>query len=156
MLFLQRSAWLILLSLTLTLGACGIVPKVGLEQPRVFVDDFQVVDTTLSGIKGLITLEIENPNDVSINAKGLDYSFSVGGQRLIRGQNEERMSIPALGRSTIQLPVRLSYLDLLEAIPKLATEGATDYLVEGSVKTGLFSIPFSKTGNLRLPSLLAP
>ena len=152
----QRPALLFLVLLTLALGACGVIPKVGLQEPRVFVDDFQIVDTTLTGIKGLITLEIENPNDVSIDAKGMDYSFSLGGQRLIQGQNEARMSIPALGRNTIELPVRLSYLDLLEAIPKLATEGATDYLVEGSVKTGIFSIPFSKEGILRLPSILAP
>ena len=120
-------------------------------QPTVLVDDIEIEDASLSGLTALLTLNIDNPNKFDLNAKGLDYTMSLAGVDIISGENEQNMSVPALGRGKIEVPVRLSYKSLLETIPKIMETGVASYNFNGNIHTRLFKIPFEKTDELKLP-----
>ena len=134
------------------LNACSGVLNKPLEEPKVFVRNFEITDVSLAGIEGIIALDIDNPNDVNLNANGLTYQMSISDQEVLTGQKNENISIPSLGSNTIELPVRISYLALFEIIPEVLQKGVADYTVTGSIKTKLFqSIPFSKKGEFKVP-----
>ena len=146
----QRIFTLVLI--LLVAGCAGPLSKPLLE-PKVQVRDLQIVDATLGGIDALVTLDIDNPNDVKLSARGLTYALLVSGTQLVTGQDEQSISVPAFGRETIELPVRLSYLGLIEVLPEVLRTGNADYTVKGNIKTSIFNhaIPFSKQGDFKLP-----
>lgn len=122
-------------------------------EPKVQVRELQVTEATLSGIDAIVTLDIDNPNEVKIGARGLSYEVFVAGNKLVTGQDDQSISIPAYGSEAIQLPISLSYFGLIETIPEVLKTGNADYTVKGNIKTSIFNdaIPFSKQGDFKLP-----
>lgn len=112
---------------------------------------FDITKVTLAGIEGMVTLNVDNPNDTKLSAKELNYSVSVAGNQLVTGYNTDNISIPAQGSSTIELPVQMSFATLIETFPKIMQSGLADYVIAGSIKTGFATVPFSKKGEFRLP-----
>lgn len=141
-----------LLLALVAVGCSGPLSK-PLQEPKVQVRDLEILDATLGGIDAIVTLDINNPNDRSISARGLSYELYVSGNQLVTGQDDQSISVPAFGSETIELPVRLSYFGLIETLPEVLRNGSADYLVKGTVKTSIFNyaIPFSKKGDFKLP-----
>jgi LEA14-like dessication related protein len=143
---------LLALILVTQLAGCSGVLNKPLEEPRVTVRNFEVTAVSLSAIEGVIGLDIDNPNDVNLSANGLTYAMSISDKEVLTGQKEERISVPSLGTKTIELPVRISYLVLLEVIPEMLTTGVADYTVTGSIKANVFQdIPFTRSGKFKIP-----
>jgi LEA14-like dessication related protein len=138
----------------LVLQGCGTLDKrLNPIQPKVFIDAIEIEDATLSGLTALLTLNVENPNNFALNARGLDYTMSLAGTDILSGENTSSMSVPALGSGKIEVPVRISYASILETIPKVLETGVASYNFSGSIHTRLFNIPFTKTDDLKLPYL---
>jgi len=136
----------------LVLQGCGILDKrLNPIQPKVFIDAIEIEDATLSGLTALLTLNVENPNNFALNAKGLDYTMSLAGTDILSSENTSNMSVPALGSGKIEVPVRISYASILETIPKVLETGIASYNFSGNIHTRLFNIPFTKTDELKLP-----
>jgi LEA14-like dessication related protein len=138
----------------LVLQGCGTLDKrLNPIQPKVFIDAIEIEDATLSGLTALLTLNVENPNNFALNARGLDYTMSLAGTDILSGENTSSMSVPALGSGKIEVPVRISYASILETIPKVLETVVASYNFSGSIHTRLFNIPFTKTDDLKLPYL---
>jgi len=136
----------------LILQACGTLDKrLNPIQPKVFIDAIEIEDASLSGLTALLTLNVENPNNFALNAKGLDYTMNLAGTDILSGETTSNMSVPALGSGKIEVPVRISYQSILETIPKVMETGIASYNFSGSIHTRLFNIPFDKTDELKLP-----
>ncbi len=134
------------------LPACGTLNKrLNPIQPNVIIDAIDIEDASLSGLTALLTLNVENPNNFALNAKGLDYTMSLAGTDILSGENTSSMSVPALGSGKIEVPVRISYASILEMIPKVMETGIASYKFSGNIHTRLFNIPFTKTDELKLP-----
>lgn len=134
-------------------GCSSINKRLNPIQPEVFVDAIKIENASLSGITALLTLNVRNPNDFALNARGLDYTMSMSGTNIITGESQSNMSVPALGSGAIEVPVRISYAAILETIPKVFETGVADYNFTGSIHTRLFNIPFDKTDQIKLPFL---
>jgi LEA14-like dessication related protein len=138
----------------LVLQGCGTLDKrLNPIQPKVFIDAIEIEDATLSGLTALLTLNVENPNNFALNARGLDYTMSLAGTDILSGENSSNMSVSALGSGKIEVPVRISYASILETIPKVLETGVASYNFSGNIHTRLFNIPFTKTDDLKLPYL---
>lgn len=144
-----RTFWVV--CCLLVLGACGSVPTKELVEPEVFVRDFEITNMTLSGMEGIISLDVKNPNDVRLSARSLDYEFYIAGRRMLDGATDENFSVPALGQDTIQLPVRISYQALLDTIPLIIQNKSADYKIQGNLGTTFVKVPFDKQGRIALP-----
>ncbi len=149
----NRAVKFILLFAVLFLAACAGPASKPLIEPNVQVRDLEITDATLSGIDAIVTLDVGNPNDVRLSARGLSYELFVSGNKLVSGQDDSSISVPAFGSETIELPVRLSYFGLIETLPEVLRTGNAAYTVKGSIKTSIFSyaIPFTKEGDFKLP-----
>ena len=142
-----------LLSITLLVVGCAGPLSKPLIEPNVQVRGLEIVEATLGGIDAIVTLDIDNPNDVRLSARGLSYEVYVSNTKLVTGQDDHSISVPAFGRETIELPIRLSYFGIIETLPEVLRTGSADYTVKGNIKTSIFSyaIPFSKQGDFKLP-----
>lgn len=142
----------LLLAVMLAVGCSGPLSK-PLQEPKVQVRDLEITDASLGGIDAIVTLDINNPNDRRLSARGLSYELFVSGNQLVTGQDDKSISVPAFGSETIELPVRLSYFGLIETLPEILRTGSADYLVKGTIKTSIFNyaIPFTKNGDFKLP-----
>ena len=142
-----------LLGLMLLMAGCAGPLSKPLIEPNVQVRGLEITEATLGGIDAIVTLDIDNPNDFRLSARGLSYDVFVSGNKLVTGQDDNSISVPAFGRETIELPVRLSYLGIIETLPEVLRTGNADYTVKGNIKTSIFSypIPFSKQGDFKLP-----
>ena len=151
----MRDRWvkIIVVVMVLMLAACAGPASKPLIEPNVQVRDLEITDATLSGIDAIVTLDVGNPNDVRLSARGLSYELFVSGNKLVSGQDDSSISVPAFGSETIELPVRLSYFGLIETLPEILRTGNAAYTVKGSIKTSIFSyaIPFTKEGDFKLP-----
>ena len=147
-----RIAISLLCIVLLAVGCSGPLSK-PLIEPNVQVRGLEITDATLGGIDAIVTLDIDNPNDRRLSARGLSYELFVSGNKLVTGQDDNSISVPAFGRETIELPVRLSYLGIIETLPEVLRTGNADYTVKGNIKTSIFNypIPFSKQGDFKLP-----
>jgi LEA14-like dessication related protein len=132
-------------------GCASLNERLNPIQPKVFVDAIEIEDASLSGLTALLTLNVENPNNFPLNAKGLDYTMSLAGINILSGESQSNMSVPALGNGKIEVPVRISYASILEMIPKVMETGVASYNFSGNIHTRLFNIPFDKTDELKLP-----
>ncbi len=150
---LTRSLLILIAGFTLlhVQGCASLDKRFNPIQPNVYVDAIEIEEATLSGLTALLTLNIENPNDFALNAHGLDYTMSLAGTNIISGENEQSMSVPALGRGKIEVPVRITYASILETIPKVLETGIASYNFNGNIHTRLFKLPFDKVGELKLP-----
>lgn len=148
-----RTVLVLIMGLTILFaqGCASLDERLNPIQPRVFVNAIEIEDASLSGLTALLTLDVENPNNFALNARGLDYTMSLAGTGILSGESSSNMSVPALGSGKIEVPVRISYASLLEVLPKIFETGVADYNFSGSIHTRLFNIPFTKTDELKLP-----
>lgn len=150
--FQPTTVWQILcLGWMLMLSACAGLPGKEIIEPEVFVRDFEITELTLSGLEGIISLDVKNPNDVRLGARSLDYVFYIADNEVLSGATDENFSIPAFGQETIALPIRISYQDLLNTLPTLLRTKSADYTVKGNLGTTFLTVPFSKQGRFALP-----
>ena len=144
-------AWAIGFIILLFQGCASLDERLNPIQPRVFVDAIEVEDASLSGLTALLTLNVENPNNFALNARGLDYTMNLAGTDIISGESSSNMTVPPLGSGKIEVPVRISYASLIEVLPKVFETGVASYNFSGSIHTRLFNIPFDKNDELKLP-----
>ena len=80
------------LLLALTLSACaGIRPA----PPEVQLAGLEITDVSLSHANFLATLKLFNPNSVSMDIKGLQFTLFLNDTRVAKGLTAKSFSIPA-------------------------------------------------------------
>ena len=150
--FLQAAfRWPLVICVLVLCVACSGLGKKPIVEPTVQVRDFKITGLSLGGIEGLVTLDVENPNESKLSAKELNYAMTVAGNELVTGQSKNNISIPALGSDTIELPVEMSFAKLIETFPQVMKSGLADYVITGNIKTNFATVPFTKKGEFKLP-----
>ena len=86
-----------------------------------------------------------------LGARSLDYVFLIADNEILSGATDENFSIPAFGQETIDLPIRMSYQDILNTLPDILRTKSADYTVKGNLGTTFVTVPFTKQGRLALP-----
>ena len=80
-------------------------PKVSFDKAEISAISFQDITLDFSFI-------VDNPNSVGIEMAGYAYDLQIEGNSLIKGETKEPLRIEADDRSTIKLPLTLTYKDL--------------------------------------------
>ena len=128
------------------------------EQPRVALQDAQVVALDLERADLRFGFQVENPNGVALPLSGIRYELLVNGGRLLEGTEDRRVDIAARGASRVELPVSVRYADLADAWRSLRGSDRSGYEIRADF---LFDVPFlgevrvpvKEQGNLAWPSL---
>jgi LEA14-like dessication related protein len=126
---------------------------VGVEKPRVFVEDIKPIGGGLLSQQYLLVLRLQNPNDQDLHISGLDFTLDLNGSRFATGVSNQRVTIPRLASETITVEASTSTIDLLVQAFKLNERPRLEYNLYGKVllESGLGgSVAFENGGEITL------
>lgn len=143
------------------LAACGT--GTGFGERDIPPPEVRLADLSF-GSPGLLEQELEaelrivNFADSALDARGLRVTLEIDGRQIGRGVTDRHFTIPALGETTVAVPITVSTADLVEQLGEIATDGGLEYRLEGDILLGgLFTatrpLPFTGEGRVRLPRL---
>ncbi len=133
--------------LFLALTSCGAV-KEFVKSPTVAVKGANLQNLSATGGTINFSLAVKNPNAFAIKTNGLDYGLMINGIKVVNGALNNKISLPANGVQTMQLPVKFGFANIKELIPNILSSRKLDYKLGGSIHTPLLNLPFSKSGKL--------
>lgn len=136
---------LMLLSACSSGGIKGLV-----EPPKVQVHKVEMGNISLSGGSATFVLDIQNPNRFSIPLSVIDYGLSLNGVRVAQGEREQRVSIKGGQSQKVEIPLQLSFSNMINMLPGLMRDRRLNYELGGSVHLPWFNIPFQRAGSTTL------
>lgn len=131
----------------LTPFGCGVrqLAKGELLPPEVRLKGLGLQPPGKQGWPLICVLAVENPNPKTITVLGYDYQVWVEGQSLAKGTSEGRITLPAQGETTVEVPVLLKLKTLPGLLPKLLQEEQLTVEIAGGLRlpqTLGFRVPF--------------
>lgn len=136
------------------LGGCATLGGLT-ESPRVSLVGIEPVDFQLFEQRYRVTLRIQNPNDLDISIRGLDYEIVVNDRVFARGVSGKPITVPAWGESIAEVEVVTTLWRVMEQLEQLGVrdELSLDYMISGRVNVdGIpVPVPFDHQDTLRLP-----
>lgn len=133
-------------------SACSSIPT-NLEQPKVDLQKVDVTNSDFSKAQLVFNFLVHNPNSVPIAVDQVDYALKLNDKPFTKGVLDQGLKVGANSSVVVPLPIQVSYSDLASSLSSFLQQGSSKYQIEGEVKLGLFSIPFSENGEVKLSDL---
>jgi LEA14-like dessication related protein len=139
--------------LALALAGCALGPH--FETPRLSLINVQIVSSELWEQHLKVRLRVQNPNDVALSVKGIEYTLDIAGQQVASGVSDVSFVVPALGEA--QFDTNLT-TNMVGALLKLVGRGpdtlsnGVDYRLAGRISLAsgwMRSVPFDERGNFK-------
>lgn len=144
---------LLTLGLLVSLGGCSSWLTDDFRDPEVRLLKVDVVKAKLLEQKFVLRFRIDNPNDISLPIRGLNYNVKLNGVLLAEGQSDKSFTVPARGHHTFEVPVRTNLWRHLKRIVNSLEDPdePISYQLQGEVKTGLMfgrSVHLQRNGEI--------
>ena len=144
---------LLTLGLFVSLGGCSSWLTDDFRDPEVRLLKVDVVKAKLLEQKFVLRFRIDNPNDISLPIRGLNYNVKLNGVLLAEGQSDKSFTVPARGHQTFEVPVRTNLWRHLKRIVNSLEDPdePISYQLQGEVKTGLMlgrSVHLQRNGEI--------
>ena len=120
------------------------------EPPQVSVKNVQFERLNWQGGDANFTINISNPNAFPLPLTGFDYTLSVNNIEVATGNQEQSMTIPSRQSKDIQVPLKVSFVNIARMLPGLFGQGTMQYKLAGSAHLPWLNIPFSRSGSTNL------
>lgn len=151
----NRRAWITASGALVLLAGCGALPPRDLEPPRLRFSDFRIDELGLSEIRFLLAVDTENPNEVAIPLRNIDFALELLGRPFADGTVLERaVTLPALGERTIPVRFTVPTSRLLALLRELRTAEPVlwSYRLSGTASWGWSGYPlrFDRSGDLEV------
>ncbi len=142
---------ILILVLALILSSCSTLEKsMHLKDPEVVVTDFAVTDVTMEDVAVNLLLNIKNPNNVALKLDQISYALNFSGNPVTTGIMDKGLNIPAAGEGNLIIPLKFKHSSLGNVLSSIMKNTySKDYELNGTAKIGIFSIPFSKKGEVQ-------
>ena len=142
-------------------GCNSLQQLANIQKPDISFADMKISELTLQDVELLFDLKVDNPNPLAIKLSGYEYDFFVNEASFVKGQQSLSTQIEASGESIIQVPVRMTYGELLDTFNSLRSKDETGYTFKANVNVdapvlGLINIPVEKTGTfpvIKMPKI---
>jgi LEA14-like dessication related protein len=126
-----------------------------LEDPKLNLVGFKLVDAQLMEQRYELTFRLINPNDVALPVTGIYYEVELEGTAFATGVNASPIDIPAYGETRVTVEMSTTLLQSIRSLAAIA-EAKPDHLnfnLKGHLNVNLpmvGKIPFSETGKIKL------
>ena len=143
--------------LFLALTTCQTLNSV-IQEPRLSLRSVDIADITLSGIELITHIDIENPNSFALPTPKIDWAISINTNHFSDGVFKADKSIKSLGKTTVDLPLKITYDALYKSITSIFDKKEAAYNIALGVSFALPLLenkvfPLSYSGQLPLPQL---
>ena len=144
---------LLTLGLLVSLGGCSSWLSDDFRDPEVRLLKVDVIKAKLLEQKFVLRFRVDNPNDISLPIRGLNYNVKLNGVLLAEGQSDKSFTVPARGHQTFDVPVRTNLWRHLKRIVNSLEDPdePISYQLQGEVKTGLMfgrSVHLQRNGEI--------
>ncbi|MFW5689007.1 MAG: LEA type 2 family protein [bacterium] len=132
----------------MALGGCESLRELGLsvERPTARVESVSLSDVTFSDLEVLTDISVENPNAVGVTLAGFSYVLDVEGSRFLSGDQREGLRIEPFGGSSVLLPLRIEYENVLAAYESVREQDEARFAINVDLQ---FELPV--LGAITLP-----
>jgi LEA14-like dessication related protein len=138
------------------LTSCAVLNP-NFEKPQVSVNSFKILSGDSINPTFEIGLRVVNPNNTALNLKGLSYTASIEGNKILSGVVNQLPTVPAYGEEEVKLKAQA---DLLGGIRLLADlmkprETPISYTLKVKLAVGTFALPIyiTREGDLTIPTV---
>lgn len=152
----SRRLYLVLIAGAALAGAqCASLAKKVFDPPQVGVERVEFKNIALTGADLVIHLKIHNPNSIGATLNKIEYALDIDGERLVRGQKDDKTEIAANNTSVIALPVSVSYSGLRSGISGVLTKKSLPFAFQGKITLdspiGDLNFDLSEKGEIPIP-----
>jgi len=135
-----------------------ILNQMNVQKPTVEITNAKISNLSFNDLDLLFDIQINNPNTVGINLAGFDYELLLNENSFISGNQPNQLQIEANNQNTIQLPVKLKFLDIYNTFVDLKNNNNSKYQIKCGLNFNLpvlgeTRIPISKSGDIPLLKL---
>lgn len=141
---------------------CASVTQVlsGAARPTVQVSGVGFGGLSATGMVMTLSVDVANPYPFALPLAGLDYSLGSGGEEIVSGALTALEAVPARGKSTVAVPLKLNFATLIAAARGVKPGGVVPYeaaLTLTSEKAGgllggeALQLPLSTSGEVPVP-----
>jgi len=144
-----RAAFLVVVA-TLLAGCATMGAK--LESPTVSVLNVQVLSTDMFAQKFRVRVKVENPNNLELKVKGIEYEILLMGDSFAEGNSSDQFLLPAKGEAEFDMVVTTNFVSSLGRLISRKGGGKledVDYEIVGQIfvdKGMIKKIPFNHKG----------
>lgn len=131
-------------------SACSTIAQQIIQEPKVALQGVKLQEMTTLGGTLLIGVEVDNPNPFSLRLDDLTYELEIAGKALSKGQIKESASVAAKAKTVVEIPVPVKFQDLYASAMDLFSKKSSAYRVKGEARFGLITLPFDRTGEMKL------
>lgn len=132
--------------------SCATIPK-DLKQPDVALQKVDVNPASFEDLNMIFHFLVHNPNPVPLAVDQVKYNLKINGKPLTEGILDQGLKVGANSSVEVPLPIALKSSQLFSSVSQFLQQGSSKYQINGSVKVGLFSIPFNQNGEVHLSDL---
>jgi len=141
-----------LLALLAVLASCATGPK--LETPRLKVIGIEMMSTDMFAQRFKVRMLVQNPNDMELQVRGLDYQIILMGDSFADGVSNDQFLLPALGEAEFDMMITTNFVSSFGRLISRMGGGKLEnieYEIVGKIfvdKGMLRKIPFSQRGTV--------
>lgn len=136
----------------LALAACSGLGD--LQTPQLEVLGVQMMSTDMFAQRFTVRMHVQNPNNMELPVKGIDYTLLLMGDLFAEGKTNEPFVLPALGEAEFDMTVTTNFVSSLGRLISRVGGGKLediDYELAGTLfvdKGMVRKIPFNKRGTV--------
>ncbi len=134
----------------LSLAACGALPPVT-EKPTVTVNTLSIRSASFTGVDGLMTMDVFNPNGYSLPLRRVEWKLAVGDAQAVDGVFDLSKTIPAKNSAPIKGRLELKASSAM-SVARVLAGGAKTYTIQGRMhfqtRFGDLAVDFSHEGSV--------
>lgn len=145
----MKSKNLLIPLLALFLVSCSvqeIMKTAGISKPIVKFQNMKIDDLSFEDVNLLFNFTIDNPNAIGIDLAGFNYDVKISDNSFVAGNQDKGLKIQSRGQSTMQIPVKLNFSELVGMYNALKSRDSVDYKLSGDF---IFNLPV--LGNVSVP-----
>jgi LEA14-like dessication related protein len=145
-------------AVTLLVLFAGCDTLQNLQKPKASLKAVKLDNISLESANLLFDVEIENPYAVALPMVNIDYGVTSNASKLFAGKAEVAGTVPANGTKMLSLPVKVSYLDVVNAFKGVRPGSKIPYQADVGLSVnapalGVLRLPLNKTGELDVPAI---
>lgn len=116
--------------------------------PHIALSGISLHGVSLDGLSFDVKLEVHNRNAFALPVGGLAYALKLGGSEVLGGAKQVVGTVPAGGKTTIAIPVKIPFAKAADAAGKLMRGQAADVQLDGNASFGSVQVPVNVGGKL--------
>lgn len=137
----------------LFLCQCETISSSLIEAPSIELKELKISALSFESVEFTALLNADNKNALDLNIDQIDYQMKIADKSLFSGSTKTPILLKSAQNNQVEIPFEIKFKDAKEAFKELIVNRNNIYTFDGTSKIGIFKVPFSKTGTLKIPNI---